>query len=408
MSQVGFVRSVGLSDIATGDQTGTVGEPTAASVFQEVFVTGNWFASRSGDGGATWSFVDPFTTLPSTAGGFCCDQVVLHERSRNLWIWILQYSQAAGSNAFRLAVSTSGAPNGWTYWDFKPGDLDAAWSTNAWFDYPDAATSANHLYITFNMFDSANNWLRAVVLKMPLTGLVSGNLTYVFYTITSHGSLRLARGASTEMYFASHHGQNPIRVFKWPDAAAGTLSSFDVNASPWSGAGQYTSPGPGGVEWLSRVDPRITAGWTVGGRAGFMWTANADGGHPQPYVKAIEVDIAQGSVVSQPDIWSTTQAWAYPAACPNTDGVLGVSLFFGGGGISHPAHVVGFLESGQWILATSRVSTHGPADAKWGDYLSCGAKDPDARQWVASGYTLQGGSDRLSIEPQYVHFEVRP
>jgi hypothetical protein len=404
MAQVRFVRNIGLDDTATGVQTSTVDEPTAAASADELFVTGNWYASHSGDGGATWALVDPFTTLPAAAGGFCCDQIILHEESRNLWIWILQYVQQGGSNVFRVAVSSPGGSGPWHYWDFSPSDLDPEWTGNAWFDYPDAALSANNLYITFNLFDTAGAWLQAVALKMPIDDLVGGNLRYQFFRVADHGSLRLTRGATSDMFFASHQEQNPVRIYRWPDASDATISWFDVSAGAWNGQGPYSSPGPGGVEWLSRLDPRITAGWVVGEEVGFLWTANSGPGRPQPYAKALVVNSNTHALVAEPDIWNEDYAWAYPAACPNADGVVGVSLFFGGGGRSHPIHVVGFLDEGRWVVAASSSSTDGPAAPKWGDYLSCEVHHPDTSEWVASGYTLQGGTDRQFIEPRYVHF----
>jgi hypothetical protein len=407
MSSVRFIKNIGLDDTATGIQTSTVDEPTAAAIRDELFITGNWFASHSSDGGTTWTLIDPFTALPAAAGGFCCDQVTLHESSRNLWIWILQYVEEAGSNVFRLAVSQSGARGPWTYWDFSPDQLDPEWATDVMFDFPDAATTDNNLYLTYNVFQtSSGDWLQAVVFKMPLDDLVSGNLEYEFYSIATNGSLRLTRGATSDMYFASHNGQNPVRIFHWPDAANATMTSFDVSAGPWSGQEPYSATGPGGAEWLGRLDSRITGGWVVGNQVGFLWTANTQSGRPQPYAKAIVVDTTTRSLVSEPDIWNEQLAWAYPSAQPNTDGVVGVSLFFGGGGQSHPTHVVGFRDGSQWTVATSRASTHGPAGGRWGDYLSCRLHDPDTAEWVASGYTLQGGTDRRFIEPQYVHFGV--
>ena len=410
MTQVNLVSNIGLDDTATGVQTGSINEPTAAALVDELFVTGNWFASRSADGGTTWSLVDPFTTFPEEPGGFCCDQIVLHEPSRNLWIWILQYIQQGGSNVFRLAISASGVPDSWTFWDFSPGLIDAAWETNAWFDYPDAATSDDSLYVTFNVFDTASpaNWLGAVVFRLPLDGLVSGDLEYEFLPVTTHGSLRLTRGATSDMYFASHNGQNPVRIFRWPDQSNATISSFEVSASDWSGQTPYSSPGPGGAEWLGRVDPRITGGWVVGNEVGFLWTANSGPGRPQPYVKALIADTDVQSLVSEPDIWNESAACAYAAACPNVDGVVGVSLFFGGGGKSHPGHVVGFMDGGEWVLAGSSDSTDGPAGGSWGDYVSCAVHEPNGNEWVASGYTLQGGADRESIEPRYVRFAIEP
>ena len=121
MASVRLDKNISLPDSATGIQTLTENEPTAASFLDTVFVTGNLFASHSSDGGANWTFIDPFTAFPAAAGGFCCDQMMLHERSRNLWLWVLQYrTDANGSNIFRLAVSTSGgAPGSFSFYDFN-------------------------------------------------------------------------------------------------------------------------------------------------------------------------------------------------------------------------------------------------------------------------------------------------
>src|SRR5215207_1850683 len=137
MPSVQFLTNTGLTDAATGIQTLTDDEPTAAAFLDHVFFTGNVYASRSQDGGATWSFVDPFTSFPLAAGGFCCDQVTLHEPGRNLWIWLLQYRTGLdGTNIFRLAVSTSGQPTDWVFWDFSPSQIDSAWTSNVMFDFP--------------------------------------------------------------------------------------------------------------------------------------------------------------------------------------------------------------------------------------------------------------------------------
>src|SRR5436305_10519811 len=114
MASVRFVRNIGLGDAATSTQTSAIDEPTVAMAGNNVFVTGNWFASKSTNAGATWSLVDPFTALPSAAGGFCCDQIVLYDPTRDIWIWILQYSRSGTSNVFRIAISKgSSFASGW-------------------------------------------------------------------------------------------------------------------------------------------------------------------------------------------------------------------------------------------------------------------------------------------------------
>lgn len=403
MATVRLVRNIGLGDAATGVQTSNIDEPTTTMSGSNVFYTGNWYASSSTNGGAGWTMVDPFTKFPTAAGGFCCDQIVLYDRSRDIWIWILQYVRSGGNNIFRVAVCRGATFGSWYWWDFNPRSLNAGW-TDMWFDYPDASLSNNHLYLTFNGFNGAGQWQRAFVFKLPLETLKSGgSLGYQWWSTTTHGSLRLTQGVGNTMYFGGHNASSTLRVFSWPDGAAG-ISFFDVPIGAWS-SGPYSAPGPGGAEWLSRLDSRITGAWLSGSRAGFMWTAAPSGNRPRPYVKIAVVDVTTRRLVEQPDIWSTNLAYAYPSACPNAQGVVGVSLFLGGGA-RHPSHVVGFRDGTAWRLAISRASTHGPAGGSWGDYLTVKQNSPTSSEWVASGYTLQGGSDRRNVEPQFVHFGI--
>ena len=390
MASVRLIQNLQLDDVATSPLTSSICEPTTAASGNNIFVTGNWFASRSTNGGSNFAFVDPFSAFPSAAGGFCCDQIVLYDPSRDIWIWILQYWETGGNNIFRVAISRGNSFGSWYYWDFSPRALNPAW-TDMWFDYPDAAISANHIYITFNAYDTAEprpRWQRAFVFKLPLDTLQNGSsLGYQWWSTTANGSLRLTQGAMTTMFFASHNGGTRLRVYSWPDGS-GTIGSFDVNVSAYS-AGPYSAPGPGGAEWLRRTDSRITGAWLTGSRAGFMWTAGAGAGRPFPYVKVAVVDTATRSLTGQPDIWNTSSAFAYPAACPNAQGVVGVSLFFGGG-TRHPSHVVGFRDGDAWRLVVTRSSTHGPNGGAWGDYVWCTRHQPQTSEWVASGFTLQG------------------
>ncbi|MET7293113.1 hypothetical protein ABZS79_13410 [Streptomyces griseoloalbus] len=404
MANVNLIENTGLDDLATSTNTSTVNETTAAASNSNIFVTGNWFAASTTNGGKSWSHVDPFTTLPSAAGGFCCDQVVVYEPSRDMWIWILQYiSIPGGNNVFRVAISPGANPTAWHWWDFSPVDLNATW-TDLWFDYPDAAVSNNHLYVTFNVF-RGDSWERAVVFKMPLGELgAGGGLTYQWWTTTANGSLRLTQGATDSMFFADHNSGTTLRIHGWPDGSA-TVGTFEVQVSPWS-AGPYSAPGPDGADWLGRLDPRITGAWVSGTRAGFLWSAAPRSGRPMTYVKGAVVDVTTQLLVEQTDIWNAESAFAYPAACPNNAGVIGVSLFIGGGP-RHPSHVVGFRDGGEWRLATTRASSNGPSESTtWGDYLTCRRHSPNSAQWVASGFTLQGGTERTNVEPQYVHFGV--
>lgn len=398
-----ILANIDLDDAATGVQTGTIGEPTAAAAGKTVFVTGNWFASVSKDSGASWTLVDPFTELPTAAGGFCCDQLSLYSRTQKLWIWILQYSSKNDSNVLRLAVSKTAEPGSWHWFDFSPALLNAGWS-NLWFDYPDIAESDGAIWLTSNMYDANNDWKRAVALKIDSTTIGPGStLSYSFWTSTQVGSLRLAQGAGNTMYFGAQRSSTELRVFEWPDASQ-TVSQWDVAVNAWA-RGPYVSTDPGGRRWLSRCDDRITGAWLAGNQLGFLWTSSAIPGRPHPFVRAVRVNVKTRKRIDEPDLWSPDHALAYPAAAPNSNGHIGITAFVGGGNL-HPSHLVGVRNdaAGTWETQVARIGTHGPADHKWGDYLTVRRHGSVPTTWIASGYTLQGGSSRVHVEPRVVRF----
>ena len=395
--------NLGLDDTATGTQTGTVGEPSVAASSTTTFVTGNWYATRSGDGGTSWTLLDPFTEFPADHGRFCCDQLVLYVAARRIWVWLLQYEQVGAGNVFRLAVSRTALPGSWHWWDVAPTDLDASW-TDVWFDYPDLAVSDTCLWISYNQYDTNDRWKRAVVLRYPLGELASAApVTRRHWSTTAVGSLKLVNGAGPAMWFAGNDvTRKALRLFEWKESAT-SVTSWTVPVTAWDDQ-DYTSNGPGGAPWLSRADDRITGGWRTGGRVGFLWSSGRTTGRPQPFVRGVTLDEASLHVVAQPDLWSAAGAWAYPAAAPNSSGTVGLTAFYGGP--THPAHAVGVLDqsAGTWTTRITATSTHGPLQGKWGDYLVCRRHPTRRTSWIASGFTLQGGTDRRNIEPRVVVF----
>ncbi|MFM2057413.1 MAG: hypothetical protein RLY71_1798 [Pseudomonadota bacterium] len=398
-----LVKNQGLTDAQTSTTTSNICEPTAAANGAQLFMTGNWFASSSANTGSSWAYISPFTAFPATAGGFCCDQIVLFNPKHKIWLWLLQYSQdAAGENIFRLAISREASFGSWYWWDFQSKMGLAAWAGN-WFDYPDMAFTTDQLFVSFNMF-KGNAWQRAIVFRFPLAALASGSaLNYQRWNTTSNGSIRLCRGPGNVMYMGSHNTASQLRLFNWPDISL-NIGWNDVNVRPWL-AGAYSSIGPSGLNWLGRTDQRITGAWMGAGMAGFMWTANRDANHSLPYIRVARIDVTSKALIDEPDIWSNTAAWAYPAAAANSNGAIGITAFYGGG-TYHPSHVVGIKTATGWETKLTRSSTHSPVQQSWGDYISCTPHYPNTTQWVACGYTLQGGTDRKHIEPRYVQFSA--
>jgi hypothetical protein len=405
-----FYRNIGLSDARTGGQTSTVGEPNVANRGGRIFFTGNWYATKSLDRGNTWDDISPFTTLPRVNGGFCCDQTLIYERSRDILVWILQYSRSNRTNTLRVAINPKASldNNDWHWWDFRPASVNADWD-GEWFDYNHAATSDNFLYVGTNMFTvDTERFTRSVIFRFPLDSLASASsLNHSYYSTENNFSLRCVQGARDVMHFGSHNNNSQIRVFSWPENA-NSVSFEDVNVTRWVRDQPYSAPGPDGNNWLRRCGPRITGGAVADGVITFAWTANASGGRPQPHVRVVRLDESSKNLINEPDIWNENYAFAYPSICPNGRGVIGITLFRGGGNI-HPGHVVGARDEtrGTWSLRATRNGTNGPNDDKWGDYLGIVPYSGGGFSWFASGYTLQGGGGRLDVEPQVVQFGYR-
>lgn len=392
-----------LDDAATGTQTGTVGEPSVAASSSTWFVTGNWYATRTTDHGATWTLLDPFTEFPADRGTFCCDQLIAYLPTQRLWVWLLQYSKSGRSNIFRIAVSRTAAPGTWRWWDVAPADLNPAW-TDVWFDFPHLAVSTKNLWLTFNHYDASDRWVRAGVIRYARGDLArTGSLARRHWSTTAVGSLRLVSGAGSSMWFAGNDSAHrSLKLFQWLDSAA-DVTAWTIPVTAWN-TSDYGSPGPDGKPWLSRCDDRITGAWRAGGRLGFLWSAGRSAGRPQPYIRAVTLDEQSLTLVAEPDLWSPNGAWAYPAAAPNKRGGIGLSAFFGGP--TQPAHAVGVLDqqANTWTTKVASTSTHAPQGGKWGDYLDCHAHPTRPTSWIASGYTLQGGQDRRNVEPGVVVF----
>ena len=237
-------------------------EGTTAVGGKYAFYTGNWFAARSEDGGASWTYVSPTADMSD----FCCDQHAIYDESRDRIYWLrlgvpgTNPTTGNYENRFKLGISSDGGAtfcSGSKY----PLNFNTTW-TNQWFDFPKIALGADYLYITFNLFDPSENWLRSVIVRYPLDNLASCHVSGGYYhSDTSWFTFTPAQGTEHTAYYASNwpntSPQNSrIKIWKWKEDTT-SISSVTKNVTPWD----FTTEGDAVCgsttgNWTDRADQK--------------------------------------------------------------------------------------------------------------------------------------------------------
>ncbi|MFN2455687.1 MAG: hypothetical protein ABR577_15865 [Pyrinomonadaceae bacterium] len=401
---ISLVKNVQLNDLATADTASHVCEPSAAINGSTVFYTGNWFAAVSTDGGTTFRFVDPFTTFPNPPGmSFCCDQVVHYIRSIDTFVWLLQYTRdSTGKNIQRIAYATTARvrTGSWRFFDITPASVGLG--PSIWLDFPDLAAGTNMLYMTSNAFTSAGAWRASAVVRIRLTSFTTNVLSATSTLSTTNPSLRVAQNCGTTAFFVAHNNTSSLRVFRWPEASASPTFT-DVTVASWS-AGPYSSITPDGRNWLARADGRHTGATLAGNQLWFAWNSARGGANarPQPFIQIARINATNMTLVENVNLWDPNSALAYAALSTNSNNEVGASYTIGGG-TRFPTHVVAIL-TGTPRHVTTFTGTRGPADNKWGDYLTVCRNYTNERLFCATGYTLQSGSGNSDATPNLTIF----
>ena len=402
--------NVPMPRTAIRNMSSHVSEPSVAVRGREILYTGNWYAALSTDAGATFSYVNPSTALPKIPNRpWCCDQVVLYDARHDLMIWFVQYGIDDTGDTERLAVAQGNdiSSQQWRFYDFTPQSI-GGWNQE-WLDFPDLVATNNYLYLTMNAYTVQNSeFTRSVIMRIPLDKLQTyQGFSYDYYDSQEDFTLRATPGATSTMYFADHPNKTILRVFTWPEGS-GTINGATIPIQPWVNEAR-SAPGPDKLDWLGRTDPRITAAWLSGNTIGFAWTSAPDRNFPFQHVRVAILDKDTKEIISQPHIWSPGYAYAYPAAAPNADGRVGLSIFYGGGS-QYPSHAVGVLDatSSKWELINTASGTNGPASNRWGDFLTVRRDETNPKTWIATGYSLQGGTATTNVEPRLIHFSLIP
>jgi hypothetical protein len=218
-----------VTTLSAGKSTSTVAEPEVATDGTRALLTWNWLAGVSGDGGATFRYLNPASDFPVADDGFCCDQRALHVTRQGVWLWVLQYTPGtSGNNRVRLAWADDSGfdSNAFRYVDWTAQDL--GFPDGVMLDQTKIAASNEHVFLSINAFvDSTGRFTGGVVVRVPLDELVAGQAVAAscLSTVDPASGAKLfgmipARGAGDTMYLLGHVSRSQLGVYRWPDAAA--------------------------------------------------------------------------------------------------------------------------------------------------------------------------------------------
>jgi hypothetical protein len=410
-----ILRDTALIDVPAGASS-RINDPNVGGQGNGILNTHNWYAEISIDNGATFSYVDPDALFPHSpsefAGGFCCVQRVAQDPDRDLVFWLLEYfptgSSPNRSNGLRLAVAHGQddlAQNQWTVYDLTPALFGFSEKI---FDFPSLQVSADYLYFTANVLNADDNaFTGALVARIPLAGLdAGGSVTLNTFTTPEYGNIMAVNGAQEEgtrpgrttMYFAAILSTTSIKVLSWPDPDTAPTATT-ISGLPAIAPGPFACPGPDGRDPCTRADTRMQTGWITDTELGLMFSSAQNGAaRPFPYTRVVILDPATLAVIAQPDIFSTTSAWLYPALAVNQRGHLGGTIDNLGGDTLPKIRAVirddlspDVVSSG-WETVLVASSTAGTAGL-WGDYNGAATHEKYPSTWLAAGHTQTGGPD---------------
>jgi len=405
------------SEVST-TQRATVQEPSVVNMDNVTFFTGNWYAAKSTNGGASFSYISPYTFFPSINGGFCCDQVTAYAPTQDMALWGLQYVKDSTTGTFRIArsVGSSGvAADNWVYYDFNP--QMAGFASGNWFDYPSLTVGSTYLYVASNVFRTSDDgFTGSVVMRLPLSNLAAGTgFTFNYFNSTTQGTFRFTEGSTTTMYFASFNTQTQMRIHRWDDSSS-TVFWDDINLNAFTFLSRNgVAMSPDGTNWAARADSRPLAAYVANGVIGVMFMAKQDATFPYPYSVHARFNQTTRALITQGQIWNSNYAWLYPSAAPNASGNLAGTLQIGGGtaanGFPYPGTQLWIADDVQPLsngtvggLYSLLNSNAGPSNNAWGDFFTVKRHKGFPNSWVASSYSLSNGQTGSSAVPNYTWF----
>jgi hypothetical protein len=333
-----------VNSTCSGCGQSVINEPSVANNGRFIVEASNWNIAYTTKGGAAtipWNNLSPY----SFSSGFCCDQEVTYDPSRNIFLLLqLDYAgEGASSNGLALSVTSGNNPGSWCTYKFAGAIGGGATSTP---DFPKIAVANNNVYLTWNEYPPNATFARSGLARMPIDSIATcAGFNYSYLTRTTEFTFALSKAGSSldQFYWVSNwfldgttNGSN-MRIFYWPENSGSYFYvTRAVNAYTFGNVACGGSP-----DWCNRLDPRyesvtITrAEYRAQASAGFagdsileIATSAGPSGfsNGKNYIVFNYFKLNALTYIGNDQLYSTSTNFGYPGCAVNVHGYTGCAM----------------------------------------------------------------------------------
>jgi hypothetical protein len=393
-----------------------VTEPSAVNEGRHVLMSGNWYQSRSTDGGTTWTNL-PIPAGPASAPNFCCDIDTVYDQGRGVSFRSLLYTDT-NNGIVRIFVRRQIDAADACFYDIDPDGT----TNNVTPDFPHLALSNNFLYLATNEIASTGGQA-AKVRRLNLDQMadcVTASTTTFSMPSTTMGQrvFRPVEGAKGTMYWAALVGSTTsttLRVWRWAESSAAPLSSDIVLGQTSTLGNTDCRGGTNNTDWWDPLTASVIGFELVGAVGGntleFLWDVKGDAAHVQGHIHGVKLNILPSiTKASDVTIQNSTFCMGFPAISSNERGAFGLSLATGGkaGGLGPAIRAwVGLNDDFASVtpaFVQIRAGTHNPTNGRYGDYFTVHQHEPCDVFFNATNYVFTGGGGATNVDALYATF----
>ncbi|MGH2840038.1 MAG: hypothetical protein ACRDKY_04345, partial [Solirubrobacteraceae bacterium] len=390
-------------------------ELSLASAGNVVFVAGNGpYAAYSVDSGATFREIDIATVFPPFGGGICCDPTVTYVPRINRFVWIVEYwpetlndctgrgTPAQRSGRLRLAVASpqqlaASGGRAWTYWDLTPETFGLR---GIGFDFSQVAFSDHSLHLSWLTTCTAGSLNFRVPLERLARGANLGGSPFLFAVIPGFLTAPATQNMDSREYFAQRISDSQIRSYYW-DRGSPVIFWDDISHATVPAEGDGTSLNATGFDISDRGPPGIdiVTGTKTGNELWYAWTGFRDSRgrrvFPQPHIEIAIINATTNRLHEMRYIWNPEHTFRYPSLATNSDGEVGISFMWGGGGCAMCSPSNGRYSANAGVgLLTGRVELTATAigagnNVGGQDYTTIRTHFPDTELFSATSFVSE-------------------